>query len=517
MLLGGVTFVMSIFRVVNWEDDDVRRYAWNVTSNTIAIFLAVLFFQGNKQMLDKTLDNAGVSEKFEVVVHIAHCGVYLGALLGVIGLKAGVWTKGPATWFTQEDWVIADAMLYNYGEKVTKEKVRAVIRAQKENKESEATSSVILDKYGLEIPVKKRKKEKEDRQAEIRCWATLLAHCAGFAAIAAGANMQGSSLFCSSPLLTLLPIGIITVLLLGGFQASNVMRNKLKKEAQAENRKGVRAALVQEACDEAEVDILALVLSFLLVQTLRFSITAKLPNEEGLEEPPPKVTMREAYLLWGAGLCILGAVVGLHKFAGNVVKAVEEEEEEGNNESASAKEQVKEKLIKAGMNALTMGFAWCLMWGSRYAWMANEVLGLPVTSIPARIVLALALSLLATWAICRLDKISDSAKLAKSEQAHQTEELVESIVASISLMVGFTWEHSFDGAVTDMAMLNKAHPAVTKFCMGLVVVGLLHIPWRRYILRKAIDLEALKKTRKAAEKARNKEAIGMQSPASSAA
>lgn len=38
-------------------------------------------------------------------------------------------------------------------------------------------------------------------------------------------------------------------------------------------------------------------------------------------------------------------------------------------------------------------------------------------------------------------------------------------------MVGFSWEHSFDGAVTDVANLNEAHKRMTKFALGLIVVA----------------------------------------------
>eukprot|EP00913_Durusdinium_trenchii_P006855 g6446.t1 len=55
-LLGGVTFVMSLFYLVNHPDMDIRQHTWKVINATVSIFVSVLLFQGITGVSDAISD-----------------------------------------------------------------------------------------------------------------------------------------------------------------------------------------------------------------------------------------------------------------------------------------------------------------------------------------------------------------------------------------------------------------------------------------------------------------------------
>jgi len=314
--------------------------------------------------------------------------------------------------------------------------------------------------------------------------------------------MQQSELFKQSPALCFVPVLITLLVLVVFFRGTAVFKKKLRQEAAGLGHPGKRSEIVHESVSEAENDILSLAASFLTVQVCRFAITGRLPNEEGLEEPRlAHLSSGHVAALGGMGFAFVIASIAMARVrsmlvrrshsnsTGHVklIKPGEGPEEEG----------IAVRIAEVVMDACAKCFAWCSLMSARWAWMLYPVLGIDVHTIDGRIMLALILSLLTFIVVYLLDKVDDALHQSSSD-TETAEHAVLSIIGAVSVLVGFTWEHSFDGAVTAVADLNHGHPRLTKFVLGICVFFFLYRPWRRYILRRALQLQDLKKDREMA-------------------
>mmetsp|Transcript_141550 Transcript_141550/g.452520 ORF Transcript_141550/g.452520 Transcript_141550/m.452520 type:complete len:513 (+) Transcript_141550:2502-4040(+) len=446
-----------------------------------------------------------------VLLEFIHCSVYVISMFAMVGYVTGVWEENVD--LAKMEWVYADAMLCNFEEVVPEpeQNVRAVKKGV-----MDATKSVAVDKeYGLEIAVVKKAVEYDKRWRQNKAWSTLLAHMGGFAAISAGGAMQHLETFKSNPLLAFLPVVITTIVLFVLFQMTGILRNKLKEDARTSGRPGKRAIMVHEIISEAENDILALAISFNLIQVARFAIEGQLPDIEGRQEPAIPVTLIRVFLMFGCSLAFVGLSIGMAGVRSKLVESLEKEREAAHakstpgaahhgavhgeakeGEEAEEDETMAERLTDIIMNAFAMCSAWCTLFGARAVWMLSGMNNtIEVTSIDGRILLAIMLSIGSFVVVYYLDKVDDAMRESPGAVNTSAEKAISSIVGAISVLVGFTWENSFDGAVAAVASLNSAHPQCTKFVLGIVVFGSLAIPWRRFILKRALQLEDLKMAR----------------------
>jgi len=71
------------------------------------------------------------------------------------------------------------------------------------------------------------------------------------------------------------------------------------------------------------------------------------------------------------------------------------------------------------------------------------------------------------------------------------------LVNSLAILIGFSWEHCFDGGVAAVATEARtpAQRAMAKFIMGLAIALVMTPMWRKHILTKEMALEQLQKDR----------------------
>merc|ERR1711920_489836 len=115
-------------------------------------------------------------------------------------------------------------------------------------------------------------------------------------------------------------------------------------------------------------------------------------------------------------------------------------------------------------------------------------------SLLGRVMMALELSAVACFVVLFLDKIDDYH--AGSEDSRAGARAIQQIINALGILVGFSWEHCFEGSVAAVAGLTK-HPRITKLVLGCLVTILVVPAWRKYVLVKAMMLEDLKMQREA--------------------
>lgn len=126
-------------------------------------------------------------------------------------------------------------------------------------------------------------------------------------------------------------------------------------------------------------------------------------------------------------------------------------------------------------NICCMGFAWCLFYGAKwmlasYNWTQEETL--------LRVALALLVSFTSFILIFFLDCLADS-----DATDDTVDEAIKQIIEGLGILVGFSWEQSFDQAVGSIvSTVNYFPPAVSKLIMAFVLCIIVIPAWRWYVL-----------------------------------
>jgi len=301
----------------------------------------------------------------------------------------------------------------------------------------------------------------------------------GFAAINAGGTMQHLEVFTSSPLMALIPVLINEFFIMLWYNALGTIRHKIVEDAKKADMHA-QAEMFAENVHECQNDISALAYSFLFVQVLRFKLVGMMPTMTGNTELP---SMQIIGLLYLSGLVCFIVSVLLIKITAALGGSLEDDD------------KCTGQILNTAISGLSMSFAWCFLFASRYLFESMEMfdrLDCGIQTILGRIVLALLLSLFCLIVIFMLDSIDDFFKEGlQPGQINPGAEIVDQTVTAISILAGFSWEYAFDGGVEAIAQ-ETSNPIWTATMLAgfvfIVVVG----PWKKHILRKAMVLKAYK-------------------------
>jgi len=464
-LIGSLTFTMIIFYFVNYPDDDIKRYTWSIINTTLSIFTAVMLFTGfDEAVMELILDpTLGAFPTGWRSVARAACGfliflLWFGVAHLVVSFFAGVLVSGEEeSEKLTKQWVVADAMRGDHG---------MVVPVEHLHREGHSKGLATVD--GVEVFVSSRAVVFEGYERRTKCWALLFSHMAGFAMISAGGDLQHVSPFVDSAAFSWLAVVLsaLFLLLLFSLTAAFFSRGD-KSESEAQK-------LYREEGLDAEDDIFCLAVSFLAVQSVRFTISGRLPSKLGLygEELEYVKAEQMVGLYFCAVILLTVMVAGTMLMHGGRVKDLT-------------------------VGTLSMGFAWCVLFATRSAFSAWPLLqrhNLTPDSIEGRVLLAMVLSLFTCAIIVVLDKIEDA---SRKEGDRSILKLLKNIITGLSILIGFTWEHTFDGCVEAISSL-WTDKLLGKITLTLAIVIIVVPAWRRYILARVVELHKADRERKAA-------------------
>eukprot|EP00401_Gymnodinium_catenatum_P027964 CAMPEP_0117585778 /NCGR_PEP_ID=MMETSP0784-20121206/68344_1 /TAXON_ID=39447 /ORGANISM="" /LENGTH=455 /DNA_ID=CAMNT_0005386783 /DNA_START=69 /DNA_END=1436 /DNA_ORIENTATION=- len=431
---------MVLFTLVHHEDKDMRFYTWSVVSATISIFVSVMMFSSINELFHKTFFSFTDKVWVHVLIDLTEMAVYMTCMQIATAYCSGVLEEKP------------------------------------------------FQKGGT-MTIKEQKEQKERR---LMCWATLLAHMTGFAAINLGGSLQHGKVFQAHPPLTFLVVPAMYIahiaagrlfqyvrkyFIHGGAHAhyNGVVTSESLQTNEAENKlieDGHTYLLhkYEETVVEAMNDVASLCVSFLFVQAIRFNISGVMPDNLGIEE-----TLWRHDLHCSVWLGVLSVVFGV----GSVCMAWINSPE-GHHEGDFM--SVVKRMLDVIQISLAMSMAWALLFVSKWEIGRNLADMIDPNDIVARVVMAVGISFVAFAVISILDKIADSPLTGDN-----ADEAILQIINAIAILVGFSWEQAFDGGVEVLSAMTP-QPVFVELVMAVCVAILVITPWRRYILHKVIIL-----------------------------
>lgn len=429
MLLGCVVFIMMLFYLVNYSDDDIKYYAWSVISCTISIFTAIFLFEALDEVLDQIMRYKHLSP-----VHRAFLdyGVLLFWLL-----------------------LIQIVIMANVGVICVKDSGDLALNGGTERTHSRG-ANVGMDFKRIDSHV-----EREDQKVNTKSWAMLFAHMSGFASIFAAGTWQHLEQVKCRPVLVLAIVPVHLCIMYSLFLLAAQFRRCFKKQ----HLHTTMQHLWDEETEESENDVASLSLSFLLVQGLRYQFTGDMPARDGIEELP-------AVQHWQAILELLLCALAFAALTLGLVQA----------KGAGVGTRVH-RMLSILEGVCSMAFAWSLFFTSKWELKRLMPDWDPNTMMP-RTVLALSLSGVCCALIFVFDYLVDL-----EETDDSVDEAIKKIISGLSLLVGFAWEQSFEGATHNLASVSH-NPVTMKVVLALAVVVIVVPAWRWYILVKVSKVEA---------------------------
>lgn len=438
MLLGGTIFVLTFLNLIGNHDPDIKLHAYMVLNFTTSIFTAVLIFQSLSGFLHSLL--ASGNEGLELGIG------FFAKLLEALGWYCGL-----------------QAVMWHFVSGLTDES------------NDNAVGKIFF------------------RRAI--AWCTLLTHIAAFAAISSFRDLQDLLMLCGAPgVFTFLPVWLSAAMCFGLFRLADYVRSVVKVSTQGHEK-------WDAVVEEAENDFAGLVISFLNVQAFIDCLLGPPPSRH--DDKHGHLDLRDRpeagdILMFGLAHVFAGLTIAMTWYiakrerSGYTPGRIEDEMGKFISHSGfDPKHTYIKRWLFILQGVCAMSFAWCLLFAVK--WTIAKLLGgdgfiLHSDSTGQSVVLALVVSFIAFALIYVLDKVQDL-----EATGDVADRCTRSIMGALAILIGFSWEQSFDKGFEVIAELTAESgfwlPLLLKLIFVVVVVTSLVPAWRTHILKAMMDLE----------------------------
>ena len=481
MLFASLTFIMSLFYLVNYPDPQIRAQAWRAVSQTIVIFVSVLVFNASNGFvtwredysMPDTLDSLRVvpvarqhdamPDTGDFFLAMAQLTFWILAFQFTVSVCAGVVFWNPDKWITGPKKAVDSPPL--------KEKDRSGAGEEKEEEKGEEQAE---EKEGKKTPTA------DELEIATTASAMILGHVAGFAGINAFGVLMQLSPFADNFGLCLLAWLIAVVSIVGMVVGSEYLRDmclrKLKGDWYESNLLHAKLHLLDHQAHHGGNDVIALVTSFLLIQLLRFGITGNLPDLYG-GETTTQVESHTALQCWS--LVIFALIGACFAGAGYFIRR---------NVSALP----VRRLLLTFQLSMAMTKSWCFFFSG--VWIIGStgvahVLEVSEESALLDVLLALALSGYAFFLIFVLDKLADADWTGPDADA-----FIYTFMGGLGILIGFAWEQAFERSLETVvegaedAHVHYPEPLLKALLASFIVILVLPA-WRIWILRTTLQAQ----------------------------
>eukprot|EP00929_Paragymnodinium_shiwhaense_P014659 TRINITY_DN122597_c0_g1_i1.p1 TRINITY_DN122597_c0_g1~~TRINITY_DN122597_c0_g1_i1.p1 ORF type:complete len:600 (+),score=67.56 TRINITY_DN122597_c0_g1_i1:86-1885(+) len=475
MMLGGVIFGLALFQAASWPDDDIRRYMWCTASAICSTLFGVLLCSSLNSVVKNIVDDQ--APLVRLAFHLTHFTSWFLAMQLALRAQTGASAESedPNHDVFKEEWVFADSLRANFGEKL-----------RPDDKPRDATlriSTVEVEAFPtkMHVPCEKVRLEWQKTQRRTKVLAEMMSNICMFAGIFLGQDMQLLPTFSSSPLKAFAPgfaVASVVLLLAAFFQHR---RQGLRSHAASVGQSTAqRADFYDSEMQSSEDGMVAYILSFLTVQALIFLVVGKMPTTAGLEGSRPR-SLTQVGLLFGAGVIFGVAGMAVQQVGANSASTLTLATEE----PPVFLDLWKPRIASIFEGTLTTCLAWCFFWGLRWSVDRSPLLADLDVEFPSTLgntIFAFAMSALGFSTILVLDKVMDSCRVAGMNP-----QSLETMIACVGTLVGFSWSMAFDDAFTQL-VAHTSNPTAYQFLLTSVFIWTGVPAWRRHILSKALLL-----------------------------